>query len=206
MTTVSDYSGPSPSSGSSSGELSVGEDAQLERQIMVLAGFALVALIICVILMFVFSTTISAFGPAFTAEITTIANSIEGQAIGAVNLFEQGARSATYIATDSFNKCTSAISDGVTSVVNVVLSIGNSALNTLVAGIQSTLDLLSEMSADTFIFFENIFQPLVTVITIIGQVIIDGISILTSMLSPILTIISDFIASIEAIGQSFPWG
>jgi hypothetical protein len=190
----------------SSSGLTPGEETQLDKQISYLAGFALVALVICVVLLFVFSTSVAAFGPALSAEITTIANSISGQVVGAVNQLEQAARTVQSLATDAYNKTTTAVNDGVTNVVNIILSVGNGVLTAIVSGTESVLNLLAEMSSDTFVFFENIFQPLVTLIGIIGQVVIDGIAILTSMLAPILTIINDFVLSIEAIGKVFPWG
>lgn len=205
MTTVSDYSGPNPPA-SGSADLTPGEEDHLDKQMTYLAGFALVALIVCIVLLFVFSTSVSGFGPAFQIELVQAANSIQGQVVGASQLFQQGAKTVTYLAVNTFNQTTNTVSDGVTSVLNVVTSVGASAINTILNGITSLVQLLSEMGADTFIFFENIFQPVVSIVSIIGQVIEDAVSILTSFLTPILNTILDLANAIDLIGSTFPWG
>jgi phage-related protein len=170
-------------------EFNYAENKQFDSQVMYLGGFALVALIVCIILLFVFSTGLAGFGPAFQTAVTVITNRIQGTLPGATQLFSQKVILLKSLASNTLDKASDAIVLGSSTVLNVVVSVGQSVLDHILTGLQGILNLLEEMGADLLQFFANVFSPIDVVAQILGQVVEDAIQLIADSLTPLFTLI-----------------
>lgn len=179
------------------------EENFLDSQITYIAGFALIALIVCVVLLVIFSANLTGIGPTFQLIVTTITNRISASF---QPLFLQAQQSVGVVeaqVTIALGQVADSIVSGVTQVGNVVLSIGNELINIIQVGFQGMLNLLQEAGGDILQFFSNIFQPIVTVVQILGTLAIDSLELIVAQYQPILTLISALITAVEQIGHKF---
>ena len=179
------------------------ERKTLDEQITYLGGFALVALIVCIVLLFIFANTITGLGPALQTALVTITTRIQSIFPGGVQQLQNAVNLIQNTVENGLNNVTSAIADGVIQSLNVVASVGKQVLDTIGNGVRSILSILGEMGADTFQFFENVLQPIVTVVQIIGTLIIDALIIMYSQFAPISTLIDQIVKAIQTIGHKF---
>lgn len=179
------------------------ERKYIDEQITYLSAFALVALIVVIILLFIFANTITGLGPALQSALVIITTRIQSIFPGGVQQLQNSVNLVKKTVENGLNNVVDAISNGVIQAVNVVLSVGNQVLMTIDTGLKALLSILGEIGADTFQFFETVFQPVVTIVQIIGTLIIDGLIIMTAQYDPILTLIDQILQAIITIGHKF---
>jgi phage-related minor tail protein len=171
----------------------------MDTQINYLAGLALIVLLICLVLGYVFSTGISTASAAFQLVVNEGTTRIRAQLPGLFSQIENSVRTIQTIGEQGLNAVTSAVVNGVQIVVNVGLSAGQSLLNFLSYLLTTILSILNEIGADLLPLFESIMQPIVTIIGIYGQVIIDALTVIVATYTPILTLIESIINVILTI-------
>lgn len=174
-----------------------------DKQIMYLGGFVLVALIVAAVLIVVFSSSLTGFGPTLQVALATITGRIKGQLPGITAQLEQQVSKIEALATNWYDQVNGAVTDGVTQAINVVLSVGKQATEGIQTGLQNILALLQEMGGDLISYFGQIFSPVVTLVQILGQLLIDLFGAMAAAFLPIIELVSVFVTAVATIGQKF---
>jgi hypothetical protein len=185
------------------GELSEAQEKFLDTQIMSAGAFALIALIACVVLLFLFANGVAGFGPALQSAASVVANRIKATFPGAFAQMQTAITTVEAQVATFYHQSLSSVGDGATQVLNVVIAAGNSVISTIQNGIVSFFQLLSEMGGDILQFFSQVFPPVVTTVQILGTVTLDILVILVATFQPLVTLIDALVNAINQIGHKF---
>jgi hypothetical protein len=174
-----------------------------DEQILALAAMSFVVLIIIIFLILSFTNNLSTANAALKTAVNATTAQFNARFPAIVSQLEESVVTIQAICTETYNSVNDQVVLGVQKTLNVITSVGSQVLDTMTTALKNFLDILNQIGADTLVFFSNSFQPLVKVAQISGEVIIDSLTVLQAVLTPIITLISVLVDAINAIGQKF---
>lgn len=179
------------------------EEEDFDQQLFSIGIIALVALVGVIVVFAIGVSTITNASAKFQRAVNQdilLIQQVMPPAFTAANRILNGVES---FATQTFNAATYGIVEGAQAVINVILSIGQSALETIQTGFKTLLDQLGEIGTTSMQFFENMFAPVVSLAQEALQVMTYFLEFVYTLFSPILVSLAAIFRAIARIGSIF---
>lgn len=178
-------------------------EQEFDQQLFALGGFAFIALITVIVILFLGVTNVSRGSASFQlsinnsiAEIQALLPPTFAVANSVLNTFEN-------LTTDIYNGLTFAVVEGTQAVLNTILAIGGTIVETIGTSAKILVSSLETIGSEVLVFFQNVFSPIVPMVQQIGDTIILFSALVLSMYSPILSFVAALIRAIERVGSIF---
>jgi hypothetical protein len=167
----------------------VAEAAELDwdNQLFAVASFAFLALMGIIIVAFVGTIGLNSANYAFQFSVNNQIAAIQALLPPTQKSAERAINTLVSLGNNLFDTFEYLISQGLQSVLNVLVAVGGSLLETI----------------DTFQLFEDVFTPITNLVVQGGDSIILMISLVTTILTPTLQFIGSVISAIARVGSIF---
>lgn len=182
----------------------VEKEIEFDKQLFALAGFALISLILVIIVIFVGLKNSNVIQASFERSVNNTIAEIQALMPPAFRIANSVLTTFENLATNVFNGVTFAVVQGAQAVINVILTIGGTLLETIQTSLKLILDQLGDIGSQVLVFFENVFTPVVNFVERSGETITLFLGLVYAIFSPILTFINAIIRAIDRIGSIFP--
>lgn len=179
------------------------KEIEFDKQLFALAGFALITLILFIVVLFVGLRNVGTLQASFERDVNFNIAQIQGLLPPTFRIAESVLTTFQNLATNVFNGITFAVIQGGQAVINVILSIGGTLIETIQTSLKTILDQLNDIGSQVLVFFQNFFGPVVDFVQRSGETVILFLGLVYAIFSPILTFISAIFRAIQRIGSIF---
>jgi hypothetical protein len=183
----------------------VAEAAELDwdNQLFAVASFAFLALMGIIIVAFVGTIGLNSANYAFQFSVNNQIAAIQALLPPTQKSAERAINTLVSLGNNLFDTFEYLISQGLQSVLNVLVAVGGSLLETIDTSADFLTDLLNSVGNTTFQLFEDVFTPITNLVVQGGDSIILMISLVTTILTPTLQFIGSVISAIARVGSIF---
>jgi hypothetical protein len=179
------------------------KELEFDKQLFALAGFTLIALIALLIFFFVGVNNVTLAQDSFKREINNDIAEIQALLPSTLRIANGVVTTFINVGTTVTDSILFAIVEGTQAVMNAILAVGNTMLETIQTSAKLLNEMLNYVGSNAQQFFSAIIGPIVDFAERAGQNIILRTYLVYTIYSPILTFLAAIFRAIQRIGSIF---
>ena len=176
---------------------------EFDNQLFAIGGFALVALILIIFVFYVGVGNFTQINTRFQLLVDTQISAIQALLPPTLRASNKILNTLVSLGTNTYDVITTTIVQGSQAVLNVILAVGGTLIETITTFTKTLLEQLQAIGSTVQTFFENVFDPIVLFAQHSGDTIILFIALIAGILSPMLSFIGAIFRAIQRIGHVF---
>src|SRR5580698_9607404 len=149
------------STSATTSDVDVEGELAFDKQLFALAGFALIGLILIIVVFFLALSNSSVIQASFETSVNNSIAEIQALLPPTFRIANTVLTTFENLATNIFNGLTVAVISGTQAVLNVILSVGGTLVETIETTLKLVFDELNNIGSQVIVFFQNVFTPVV---------------------------------------------
>lgn len=179
------------------------QELEFDKQLFALAGFTLIALIALLVFFFVGVNNVTISQDTFKRQINNDIAEIQALLPSTMRIANGVLTTFINVGTTVTDGIIFAIVQGTQAVMNTILAVGNTMVETIQTSAKLLLELLNYVGSNAQQFFDATIGPIVDFVGRAGQNIILRTYLVYTIYSPILTFLAAIFRAIQRIGSIF---